>query len=124
MKGPIAQNVDDYIVQFPEETQILLKKIRSIIKKEAPEAKESINYGIPAYKLNGRPLVYFGGYKTHIGFYATPSGHAKFKKELSTFKQGKGSVQFPLKKDLPLSLISKMVAFRVRENGQVPTPKK
>jgi uncharacterized protein YdhG (YjbR/CyaY superfamily) len=73
-------------------------------------------YGMPAYKLNKKPLVYFAGYKNHIGFYATPSGHEQFSKELSKYKQGKGSVQFPLDKPIPFDLIRQMVAFRAQEN--------
>ena len=88
--------VDEYIASFSKETQQLLKQMRSAIKAAAPKADESISYGMPAYKYLNKPLVYFGGYEKHIGFYATPTGHAAFKKELSKYKQGKGSVQFPV----------------------------
>jgi uncharacterized protein YdhG (YjbR/CyaY superfamily) len=71
---------------------------------------------MPAYKLNGRPLVYFAGFKRHIGFYATPAGHEEFSKELSQYKQGRGSVQFPSDRPLPLDLIARIVRFRVNEN--------
>lgn len=108
--------VDDYIKSFPENIQILLNQVRKTIKENAPEAEESIAYQMPAYKANGRPLVYFAGFKNHIGFYATPIGHAQFAKELSKYKQGKGSVQFPLNEPMPLSLISRIVKFRVEEN--------
>lgn len=83
-----------------------------------PDAEESISYGMPAYKLNGKALVYFAAFKNHIGFYATPSGHSEFTMELSKYKQGKGSVQFPLDKPLPSGLITKIVKFRVKENLQ------
>lgn len=109
------ETVDEYISNFPQEIQVRLEKIRNIIKKFAPEALESIAYGIPAYKLNKKPLVYFGGFTKHIGFYATPTGHEKFKKELAVYKQGKGSVQFPLNDPLPEKLISKMVSYKVAE---------
>lgn len=89
--------------------------MRRQIKAAAPKAEESISYGMPAYKLNG-VLVYFAGYKNHIGFYATPTGHEAFKKELSAYKEGKGSVQFPLDEPLPLDLVSRIVKFRVKEN--------
>ena len=72
-------------------------------------------YGMPAYKLKGKPLVFFGGFKKHIGFYATPSGHTEFASELSAYKQGKGSVQFPLDHAIPFDLIKRIVAFRVKE---------
>lgn len=107
--------INQYILQFPEETRDILNKIRALIKENAPEAIESIAYGMPAYKLNKKPLVYFAAYKTHIGFYATPSGHEAFKEELSKYKQGKGSVQFSLNQPIPYDLIMRMVKFRVSE---------
>lgn len=108
--------VDSYIKSFPENIQALLQQIRSVIKENAPDAEEGFAYKMPAYKLNSRPLVYFAGHSKHIGFYATPSGHAHFSKELSEYNQGKGSVQFPLDKPLPLGLIARIVKFRVKEN--------
>jgi|SRR5512137_23718 uncharacterized protein YdhG (YjbR/CyaY superfamily) len=108
--------IDDYISEFPADVQVLLKKIRKIIKEAAPEAVESIAYGMPAYKTNGKPLVYFAGFRNHIGFYATPTGHKQFSAELSKFKQGKGSVQFSLDKPVPFDLIKRIVEFRVVEN--------
>lgn len=107
--------VDLYIGTFPPEVQERLNNIRQLIKNIAPEAIESISYGMPAYKVKGKPLVYFAGYKNHIGLYATPSGHEAFKKELSLFKQGKGSVQFPLNKPLPYELIGKIIEFKLLE---------
>ena len=108
--------VDSYIKLFPKNVQGLLNQIRATIKKNAPEAKESISYKMPAYKTNGKPLVYFAGFKNHIGFYATPTGHEQFSNELSVYKQGKGSVQFPLDKPMPYDLIKRIVEFRVKEN--------
>lgn len=108
--------VDAYMHTFPQETQALLEKVRRTIRQAAPEAAEEISYGMPAYKMNGKPLVYFGGFKNHIGFYATPTGHAGFADELAPYKQGKGSVQFPLKKPIPFDLIERVVRFRVKEN--------
>ncbi len=110
------KNSDTYIAGFPEEVQNILETIKATIKKAAPESQETVAYGMPAFKLNGKPLVYFGGYKNHIGFYATPTGHTKFEKELSRYKQGKGSVQLPLNEPMPLDLIAKIVKFRVQEN--------
>ncbi len=108
--------VDKYIAGFPENIQLLLSQMRKCIRKAAPEAVESIAYGMPAYKLNKKPLVYFAAYARHIGFYATPSGHQEFASELSVYKQGKGSVQFPIDEPLPSDLIRRIVAFRVKEN--------
>jgi uncharacterized protein YdhG (YjbR/CyaY superfamily) len=106
--------VDEYISKFPAETQFYLNTMRDLILKNAPEAEERISYGMPAYKMRGIPLVYFAGYKNHIGFYATPEGHETFKDALSIYKQGKGSVQFPLKEKLPVDLIAKIVRFKVK----------
>ena len=109
------KDFDDYFSQQTPEVQILLEQMRQTIKKAAPEAEEVISYNMPAFKYYGM-LVYFAAYKNHIGFYATPTGHSEFKEELSIYKQGKGSVQFPLTKPLPLDLITKIVKFRVKEN--------
>lgn len=103
---------EKYIAQFPENVQDILNEIRQIILEEVPEATEKIAYGMPGFYLNKKPLVYFAAYKNHIGFYATPTGHEEFKKELSVYKQGKGSVQFPLKDEIPYQLIRKIVKFR------------
>lgn len=86
MKNP--DSVISYIANFPVDTQQILEEIRSIILRCAPDADESISYGMPAYKTNKRPLVYFAGYPKHIGFYATPTGHSEFAEQLSTYKQG------------------------------------
>jgi len=110
------KSVDDYIRSFPEDMQVLLEKVRAKIKETAPDAIECIAYGMPAFKTFGKPLVYFGAFKTHIGFYATPTGHKEFTTELSKYKQGKGSVQFPTGKPIPFDLIEQIVAFRVNEN--------
>lgn len=112
-----VKTVDEYIAAFPSEVQKRLQRMRQIIKENAPEAQESIAYGMPAYKLNGKPLVYFAGYEHHVGFYATPTGHAQFAKQLAKYKQGKGSVQFPLSESLPVDLMEAIVQFRVQENS-------
>jgi uncharacterized protein YdhG (YjbR/CyaY superfamily) len=109
------KTVDEYISAFPKEVQDILKRIRSTIKESAPKAEEAISYGIPAFSLNGRGLVYFGAWKNHIGFYPTPSGIEAFKKELAPFKQEKGSVQFPLDKPISYGLVKKIVRYRVTE---------
>lgn len=109
------KDINSYIATFPKEVQVLLEQVRHAIKTSAPKAEEVISYNMPAFKYHGI-LVYFAGYKQHIGFYSLPSGHKAFEKELSKYKQGKGSVQFPLDKPMPLALIKKMVKFRVKEN--------
>jgi uncharacterized protein YdhG (YjbR/CyaY superfamily) len=110
-----SPKIDEYIAGFPEEVQEILEKIRTTIRKAAPNAEETINYGIPTFTLKGN-LVHFAGFKKHIGFYPTPTGIEQFKKELSVYEGAKGSVQFPLDKPIPYGLISKIVKFRVKEN--------
>lgn len=108
--------VDEYIAMFPRDVQDLLNEVRKAIQESAPNAQETISYGIPTFKLNGN-LVHFGAFKNHIGFYpGGPSAIEVFKEELSPFKQGKGSVQFPLDKPIPLRLLKKIVRFRVKQN--------
>jgi len=102
------KNVNEYIKGFPKNVKELLKQIRTTIKEIVPEAEESISYGMPAYKLKGKPVVYFAAFNNHIGFYATP-------KELIKYKQGKGSIQFPIDEPLPLELISKIAKFKVKD---------
>jgi uncharacterized protein YdhG (YjbR/CyaY superfamily) len=110
-----SKEIDKYIAGFPKEVQAILNKVRAAIRKAAPDAQETINYGIPTFTLNGN-LVHFAGFKKHIGFYPTPSGIEKFKKELSVYKGAKGSVQFPLDEPIPYALITRIVKFRVKEN--------
>lgn len=110
------ETIDEYIKTFPEDIQKILQKVRKTIRKAAPEAVETINYQMPTFKLNGKNLVHFAAWKSHIGFYATPSGNTAFKKELSKYKGAKGSVQFPITEPIPYDLIEKIVVFRVKEN--------
>ncbi len=114
-KGSAPKNIDDYIAGCPVEVRDRLQTLRRTIHEVAPEAEEAISYQMPAFKLNGN-LVYFAAFQNHIGFYPIPTGIEKFKKELSVFKQGRGSVQFPNDQPLPLALIRNIVAFRVKEN--------
>ena len=109
------KNIDEYITAQTPEVQILLEQMRQNIKNAAPQAEEVISYNMAAFKYHGI-MVYFAAYKNHIGFYATPTGNSEFKEELSIYKQGKGSVQLPLTQSLPLDLISRIVAFRVKKN--------
>ena len=111
----IPQSIDEYIAGFPSETQQVLEQVRATIRAAAPEAQETISYAMPTYKLKG-VLVYFAAFKNHIGFYATPTGNVAFAEEIAGYKVGKGSIQFPLNKPMPLELITKMVQFRAQEN--------
>ena len=106
--------VDRYIAKFEGDVQQRLSQIRKIIFELRPDAEEGIMYGLVGYKLKSTPLIYFGGYKNHIGLYATPNTHEAFSKELAVYKQGKGSVQFPNRDPLPVGLIRRMAIFRVQ----------
>lgn len=110
-------NTDEYIAAFEGEIKSRLEQMRATIKKAAPEAEETISYGMPVYKLNG-PLVYFAGYKNHTGFYPMPAALIEFKKELAGYKSSKGAVQFPHSQPLPLDLVTQMVKFRVAKNQE------
>lgn len=112
----MVSSVDDYLASFPADVRVILEKIRSLVRKEAPGAVEGISYGMPGFKLNGKPLVYFAGWKEHIGFYALPSGNLAFKKELARYKTSKGAIQFRLDEPIPYDLIKKIVSFRIKEN--------
>ncbi|KAA3633438.1 MAG: hypothetical protein DWQ02_13110 [Bacteroidetes bacterium] len=106
--------VDEYIADFPSSVQSILQRMRHTIHKAAPKAEEVISYNMPAIKLNGM-LVYYAAYERHIGFYPTASGISAFEKELSGYKQGKGSVQFKLDEEIPYDLVQRIVEFRVEE---------
>ncbi len=112
---PAPRNIDEYIAGFPQDVQEILEKVRLTIRKAAPDAEETISYQMPTFTLKGN-LVHFAAHTKHIGFYPTPTGIEKFKKELSVYEGAKGSVKFPLDEPIPFELISKIVKFRVKEN--------
>lgn len=115
-------NIDEYIALFPEEIQVILAKIRQIIKENAPEASEKISYQMPTFFLNGN-LIHFAAFKNHIGLYPTPTGIDAFKEELSKYKGAKGSVQFPLDQPIPYDLIKRIVLYRVAESAKTAEAK-
>ena len=113
-----AGSIDEYIAEFPAETRWVLEELRAHIREVAPDATETISYAIPTFDLNGHHLVHFAGYRGHIGFYpGSESVSEAFAEELGPYKRGKGSVQFPLDRPLPLELIRRMVGFRVEESN-------
>ena len=116
MKRTAAKDIDEYIAGFPDDVQKILKKIRSTIRKAAPGAKETISYAIPTFTLNGRYLIYFAAFKKHVSIYPAPRGSEEFKKELTAYEGGKGTVQFPLDKPIPFDLITRIVKFKVKES--------
>ncbi len=118
------KTIDEYIVRFPPDVQEILEKIRQTIRETAPSAEETIKYGMPTFTLRGGNLVYFAGFKNHIGFYRAPTVDPAFKKDLAGYKQGSGSVQFPLDKPIPYGLIRKMVKFRAQENANKAAEKR
>ncbi|MBK8847446.1 MAG: DUF1801 domain-containing protein [Bacteroidetes bacterium] len=105
--------VDEYIAQMPESQKFMLESIRSIIKSAAPMATEVISYQMPAYKLH-TVLVYFASNKNHVGFYPTNKPIEIFKEQLKNYKTSKGAIQFPLNQKLPVTLIKKIVAYRIK----------
>jgi len=113
-----AISIDEYIAGFPEATQKLLNKVRATMRKAIPKAEETISYGMPAFMLNGKYVIFFAGYKNHISVYPAPRENPEFKKELSKYKGGKGTVQFPIDEPLPVELISRLTQFRVKMSLQ------
>jgi len=115
LRGKKPSTIDEYLASFPDDVQGILERMRQTIKKAAPTAVETISYQMPTFKLNGKNLVHFAAFKHHIGFYPIPSSITAFQKELSVYKQGKGSVQFPLDKPMPYDLVKRIALFRVNE---------
>jgi len=114
---PPVQTIDEYIASFPRDVQEKLDQVRMTVQEAAPEATETIKYGMPTFMLNGN-LVYFAAFKNHIGFYPAPTGVKEFETALSSYKTGKGSVQFPLDKPMPLKLITRIVKHRIKQNRE------
>ena len=123
MTSAKPQDINEYIAGFPDDVQERLEQVRATIQKAVPEAEEAISYAIPTFKLNGN-LVHFAAFKNHIGFYPTPTGIDEFREELSKYKEGKGSVQFPFDQPLPLDLIRRITLFRRTKNLEKATVKK
>jgi uncharacterized protein YdhG (YjbR/CyaY superfamily) len=110
----VPKDIDEYIAGFPDDIQEILQKIRMTIRQAAPDAQEAIKYRMPTFVLKGN-LVHFAAFKNHVGLYPTPTGVEAFQDELSPYKSGKGSVQFPLDQPIPFDLIRRIVEFRVKE---------
>lgn len=113
-----------YIAGLPTATQKMLKQIRSIVKKTVPGAEEVISYSIPAFKLNKRILVYFAGWSDHVSVYPVPKANQALQKEISKYQTGKGTLQFPLDKPLPVKFISKIVKLQMKKNSEATKAKK
>lgn len=112
-----SPDVDAYIAKYEGVRRERLETMRQLVTTAVPNAVEAISYGLVGYKLSGKPLIYFGAYPNHIGLYATPNGHEAFADEFSKYKQGKGSVQFPLDQPLPVELIMRVIEYRKKQIG-------
>ena|ERR1051326_1673143 len=110
--------IDEYISTFPGETQAALEKVRQAIHKAAPEAVETISYGMPTFNLNGKHLVFFAGWKHHISLHPVPAGDEAFQQELSLYKRAKGTIQFPLDKPIPYDFVEQIVTLLIRESPE------
>lgn len=108
--------IDAYITMFPEQAQQAMQQIRALIHQTVPEVTETISYAMPTFNVNGHYLVYFAAYKNHIGFYPAPVNKEAFQQDFAIYKTGKGSVQFPLNKPMPMDLILKIIKFQLQEN--------
>jgi uncharacterized protein YdhG (YjbR/CyaY superfamily) len=113
-------NIDEYILLFPEEVQEKLRELRNLIHLQVPDIEEYIGYQMPAFRYKGRPLIYFAGYKKHIGFYPGAEGIRNFETDFKErkYKFSKGAVQFPIHENLPIDLIIKIILFRTEEIEQ------
>lgn len=108
-------NVDEYITAFSGETQEILRNIREVVNKAAPGSDEAISYGIPALKLNGKPVVYFAGYPHHVSVYPVPHTPGTLQAELAPYHKSKGTLQFPLGEPVPYALIANVAAALFQE---------
>jgi len=118
------KSIDEYIATFPDNMQKILEELRSTIKAAAPDAGETISYNIPTFTLNGKYLFYFAGWKNHISLYPIPIGTDAFNKQVSKYVEGKGTLQFPIDKPLPMKLIARIVKLKVAENRKSADKKK
>ena len=113
-----AKTIDDYITSASDRARPILKKIRAIVRKVAPGSAETISYGIPTFKLNGRVLVHFAAFKNHIGLYPPVRGDARIEKAVQPYAGEKGNLRFPLDEPMPYDLIERIVKLRVKQNRQ------
>ncbi len=115
MKMKKFDTVDEYINSFDSKEKEILLLFRKKIKELAPDSVENISYGMPGYKLEGKPLVYFAAFKEHIGFFPTPSGIEAFDEETKPYRNGKGTLQFKIDAPIPWGLVEKIIEFRVEQ---------
>ena len=111
----MPKTIDEYISAFSPETQVILRRIRQVVRTAAPDAEEAISYKIPAFKLNG-VLVYFAAFKRHIGFYPPVKGDSRLEKAVSRYAGEKGNLRFPLDQPIPYALIERITKLHVKQN--------
>ena len=114
----LLTTIDDYTSTFPADIQAILENVRQSIQKAAPEATETMSYGIPTFNLNGKHLVFFAGWKHHISLYPLPAGDEAFQQEIAHYKRAKGTIQFPLDKPLPYELVEQIVILLIKEKPE------
>jgi uncharacterized protein YdhG (YjbR/CyaY superfamily) len=116
----MGRTVDDYLASQPQRAQTALKRVRTIVRNAMPGAEEVISYGIPAFRLRGRTVLYLAGWKEHYSLYpSSRSLELKFKQELGPYElSNKGTIRFPLSEPVPVKLIEKIVKFRVKESAE------
>ena len=114
-KQKLPTTIDEYIADFPRDVQPLLEKVRTAIRKAAPDATEAISYQMPTFKLHGN-MIHFAGYNHHIGLYPGSRPVEEFRDELSKYKTSKGTIQLPLDKPIPVGLIGRITKFCVKRN--------
>jgi uncharacterized protein YdhG (YjbR/CyaY superfamily) len=119
---PTPTSIDDYIARFSPDVQSILRRIRSTVRKGAPDAIEGISYAIPCFKLDGA-LVYFAAFKGHIGFYPPVRGDARLEKAVSKYAGQKGNLRFPLDEPIPYALIERIVKVRAKQNRAKKPPR-
>ena len=121
---PVAPDVDAYIADFPPEVRALMEAVRAAIREAVPGLEETISYRMPAFKLMGRPLLYFAGFKHHLGLYPVPLDHEAFRDDLAPYRSGQGTMRLPLDAPPPLDLLRRIAAFRAKEALERVGPKR
>lgn len=112
------ESVDDYIASYPEDTRAQLTQVRQAIQQTVPEAKEKISYGMATFTMDGRPLVYFAGWKNHIGLYPVPTGDDAFEAAIGPFRRAKDTVRFPISRPVPLELVTEITQLCLRRHAE------
>lgn len=116
--APRFASVDDYIASYPEETRTQLARVRTAIRTAVPDAREKISYGMATFVLDGKPLLYFAGWKNHVGVYPVPTGDAAFEEAIRPFRRAKDTVRFPITKPVPLDLVATIARLCVKRAAE------